>query len=78
MSKRLEYTILNSGSNEFVVRESRQTYTGVRWITLTNTVAIFSTLEEAQKKYPKARVTDLGEMWWDNLTAHENMPSNLE
>ena len=27
------------------------------------------------EKYPKAKVSDLGEEWWDNLSARENSPS---
>ena len=60
---------------EFLVREARQTHTGVRWITIENTIAMFNTLQEAQKKYPTATLTDLGEVWWDSLTKKENSPS---
>ena len=31
--------------------------------------------EKAKEKYPKAKVSDLGEEWWDNLSARENSPS---
>ena len=44
-------------------------------MTLENTIAIFNTKEEAQKKYPTATLTDLGEVWWDSLTKKENSPS---
>ena len=74
MSK-IRYTILNNNMGEFLVREARQTYTGVRWITIENTIAMFNTLQEAQKKYPTATLTDLGEVWWDSLTKKENSPS---
>jgi hypothetical protein len=74
MSK-VRYTILDNGMGEFLVREARQTHTGVRWITLENTIAMFNTVEEAMKKYPTATLTDLGEVWWDNLSAKENTPS---
>ena len=41
---------------EFGVREHNRTYTGVRWLTIQNWVDEFDTLEEALKKYPKAKV----------------------
>lgn len=74
MSK-VRYTILNNGMGEFLVREARQTHTGVRWITLENTIDSFDSLEKAKEKYPKAKVSDLGEEWWNNLSAKENTPS---
>ena len=75
MSK-IRYTILNNGMGEFLVREARQTHTGVRWMTIENTINNFKTLEEAKEKYPKARVSNLGEKWWDDLARKQNMPSN--
>ena len=62
------YTILDNGMGDFVVKEKTRTHTGVRWITLENTIDSFDSLE-------KAKVSDLGEEWWDNLSAKENAPS---
>ena len=70
-----KHTILNNGKGDFVVKEKTRTHTGVRWLTIENIIDSFPTLEEAQKKYPKAKVSDLGEEWWDNLSARENSPS---
>ena len=70
-----KYTILDNGMGDFLVKEKTRTHTGVRWITLENTIAMFNTVEEAMKKYPTATLTDLGEVWWDNLSARENTPS---
>ena len=64
-----KYTILDNGMGDFVVKEKTRTYTGVRWITLENTIDSFDSLEKAKEKYPKAKVLDLGEEWWDNLSA---------
>jgi len=75
--KMSKYTILDNGMGEFVVKEKTRTHTGVRWLTIENTIDSFPTLEEAQKKYPKAKVSDLGEEWWNNLVKKENTPSNL-
>ena len=71
-----KYTILDDGMGGFDVKEKRRTHTNVRWITLENTIDNFKTLEEAQKKYPKARVSNLGEKWFDDLARKQNMPSN--
>jgi len=70
-----KYTILDNGMGDFVVKEKTRTHTGVRWITLENTIDSFDSLEKAKEKYPKAKVSDLGEEWWDNLSAKENAPS---
>ena len=70
-----KYTILDNGMGDFVVKEKTRTHTGVRWITLENTIDSFDSLEKAKEKYPKAKVSDLGEEWWDNLSARENSPS---
>ena len=43
-------------SKEFGVREHHRTHTGVGWLTIKNWVDEFDTLEEALKKYPKAKV----------------------
>ena len=45
-------------------------------MTIENTINNFKTLEEAKQKYPKARVSNLGEKWWDDLARKQNMPSN--
>ena len=71
-----KYKIIDNGMGDFLVKEKTRTYTGVRWLTMENTIDSFSTLEEAQKKYPKARVSNLGEKWWDDLARKQNMPSN--
>ena len=43
--------------------------------TIENYIDEFETLEEAQKKYPKALVLDLGEQEWDRLVGSQNTPS---
>ena len=43
-----------------------------------NIVDECNTLEDAKKKYPKAKVIDLGEEWFDRLSASQNTPSNME
>ena len=63
-----KYTILDNGMGDFLVKEKTRTHTGVRWITLENTIDSFDSLE-------KAKVSDLGEQFWDNLSARENAPS---
>ena len=45
-----KYTILDNGMGEFEVKEERRTYTGVRWLTLENTIDSFPTLEKAKEK----------------------------
>tara|TARA_R110000787_G_scaffold60892_1_gene138189 strand:+ start:65 stop:289 length:225 start_codon:yes stop_codon:yes gene_type:complete len=71
-----KYTILDDGMGGFDVKEKRRTHTNVRWITIENTINNFKTLEEAKQKYPNARVSNLGEKWWDDLARKQNMPSN--
>ena len=71
-----KYKIIDNGMGDFLVKEKTRTHTGVRWLTMENTIDSFSTLEEAQKKYPKARGSNLGEKWWDDLARKQNMPSN--
>ena len=70
-----KYTIIANGMGEFEVKEKTRTHTGVRWLTINNTVDICASLEDAQKKYPKAKVSDLGEQWFDKLASSQNQPS---
>ncbi len=71
-----KYTIVeNQSGMGYSVREKRRTHTGVRWLTIENYIDEFETLEEAQKKYPKALVLDLGEQEWDRLVRSQNTPS---
>ena len=71
----MKYIILDNGMGEFEIQEKTRTHTGVRWITIENTIDICKTLDEAKQKYPNAKVSDLGEQWWDRLSARENAPS---
>ena len=74
-----KYTIKINGdeyNKEVNIEEKTRTHTGVEWITITNTVDVCKTLEEAKKKYPKAKVIDLGEEWFDDLCSSQNQPSN--
>lgn len=71
-----KYTIVENEFKGYDVKEKTKTNTGVRWITIENYVDKFETLEEAKKKYPKAKVLNIGEQWWDNLVKKENTPSN--
>lgn len=71
-----KYKIINNGMGEFLVKEKTRTYTGVRWLTIENTIDSFSTLEEARKKYSTAIVSNAGQEWFDNLAKKQNMPSN--
>ena len=71
-----KYTILDNGMGEFEVKKEKRTYTGARWLTIENTIDSFPTLKKAKEKYPKARVSNLGEKWWDDLARKQNMPSN--
>ena len=48
MSK-VRYTILDNGMGDFVVKEKTRTHTGVRWITLENTIDSFDSLEKAKE-----------------------------
>ena len=45
-----KYTILDNGMGEFEVKEKTRTHTGVRWITLENTIDSFDSLEKAKEK----------------------------
>ena len=74
----MSYTIKKNDYNTFYVEEKTRTHTGVRWLTLSNIVDECNTLEEAKQKYPKAKVIDLGEEWFDRLSASQNTPSNME
>ena len=47
-----KYTILDNGMGDFVVKEKTRTHTGVRWITLENTIDSFDSLEKAIKDLP--------------------------
>jgi len=71
-----KYKIIDNGMGEFDVKEKTRTYTGVRWLTMENTIDSFPTLKEAQKKYPKAEISDAGWESWFDLCAKENTPSN--
>ena len=71
-----KYKIIDDGMGKFRVKEKTRTYTGVRWLTMENTIDSFSTLEEAKKKYPKAEISDVGWENWLNLCAKQNTPSN--
>ena len=70
-----KYTIKKNVFNEYEIQEKTRTHTGVRWLTLINTIDICTTLEDAKKKYPKAKVIDLGEEWFDKLAESQNQPS---
>ena len=74
----MKYKIIPNDFGTYNVEEKTRTHTGVRWLTIWNVVDEFETLEEAKKKYPKASVTDLGEEWFDRLSASQNQPSNME
>jgi len=71
-----KYTIIKNNDYDFDIKEKTRTNTGVRWITINNIVDNCSTLEEAQKKYPRAEISDIGEEWFDNLCSSQNQPSN--
>ena len=71
-----KYKIIDNGMGKFLVKEKTRTYTGVRWLTMENTIDSFPTLEEAQKKYPKAEISDAGWENWLDICAKENTPSN--
>ena len=71
-----KYKIIDNGIGDFLVKEKTRTHTGVRWLTMENTIDSFNTLEEAQKKYPKAEISDAGWEWWNNLEKKQNTPSN--
>ena len=71
-----KYKIIDDGMGDFFVKEKTRTYTGVRWLTIENTIDKFSTLEEAKKKYPKAETSDVGWENWLDICAKENTPSN--
>ena len=71
-----KYTIIKNNDYDFDIKEKTRTNTGVRWITMNNIVDNCSTLEEAQKKYPRAEISDIGEEWFDNLCSSQNQPSN--
>tara|TARA_R100001510_G_scaffold35628_1_gene32109 strand:- start:245 stop:472 length:228 start_codon:yes stop_codon:yes gene_type:complete len=73
-----KYKIKPNDFGQYYVEEKTRTHTGVRWLTIWNVVDEFETLEEAKKKYPKASVTDLGDEWFDRLSASQNQPSNME
>jgi|TARA_B100000315_G_scaffold254668_1_gene296217 hypothetical protein len=47
---------ISISNSEFIVKEHNRTHTGVRWITIQNTIDEFDTLKKAQEKYPKAKV----------------------
>ena len=63
-------------NEEVEVNEKTRTHTGVRWITITNLVDVCENLKEAKNKYPKAKITDSGEEWFDGLCSRQNQPSN--
>ena len=71
-----KYTIIKNNDYDFDIKEKTRTHTGVRWITINNIVDNCSTLEEAQMKYPRAEISDIGEEWFDNLCSSQNQPSN--
>ena len=71
-----KYTIIKNNDYDFDIKEKTRTNTGVRWITINNIVDNCSTFEEAQKKYPRAEISDIGEEWFDNLCSSQNQPSN--
>ena len=57
---------------ENLVKEKTRTHTGVRWITINNIVDNCKTLEDAKKKYPRAKISDIGGEWFDNLNEKQN------
>lgn len=71
-----KYTIVKNEYGSYDVKEKTRTHTGRRWLTMENTIEDYSTLEMAQKMYPKAIYKDEGEIWFDRLTQSQNMPSN--
>ena len=71
-----KYKIIENEDGTCDVKEKTRTHTGVRWLTMENTVDSFKTLEEAQKKYPKAEISDAGWESWMDLCEKENTPSN--
>jgi len=74
----MSYTIKKNDYNTFYVEEKTRTHTGVRWLTIWNVIDECETLEDAKFLYPKATVVDLGEEWFDRLSASQNTPSNME
>ena len=72
-----KFTIEKNDYNKYYIHEKTRTHTGVRWITLNNLVDECDTLEQAKEKYPKAKVIDAGEKWFDDLAKKENTPSNF-
>ena len=67
-----KYTIIKNEYAEYEVKEKTRTHTGVRWLTIENIVDVCESLEDAQKKYPKARVSDMCGEWFDNLCEEQN------
>ena len=72
------FEIQKSNFDTYYVHKKTKTHTGVRWIWIKNVVDEFKTLEEAKQKYPKAKILDLGEEWFDRLAQSQNQPSNIE
>jgi|TARA_R110000824_G_C14872818_1_gene642481 hypothetical protein len=67
-----KYTIIKNNDYDFDIKEKTRTHTGVRWITINNIVDNCKTLEDAKKKYPRAKISDIGGEWFDNLCEKQN------
>ena len=67
-----KYTIIKNNDYDYDIKEKTRTHTGVRWITINNIVDNCKTLEDAKKKYPRAKISDMGWEWFENLNEKQN------
>ena len=71
------YTILDNGMGDFVVKEKTRTHTGVRWITLENTIDSFDSLEKAKENLTEDIKVRLEEIQ-DLIPNFANLPETLQ